>query len=190
MPVSFFISALIELGPNIALFIAGRLSDFKVATIIFLITAAFAFVISIILQGRIPFLPVIYLFLIGFGVGINIIFEIETAVIISASLFSFVVAGLILQGLLRGKDFLQQVFGNLFAIKPQGWRILSYRWMTFMFLLGCVNEYVRLSFSPEAWINFNLGVVIVTSLFGLYQFRVKRKHRIKDQSSRWGFRIQ
>ena len=61
-----------------------------------------------------------------------------------------------------------------------GWKILESRWFLFFLLAGVSNELVRVSLTVDQWVAYKQYIVVIFLLFGLYQFRVTRKHRLPE----------
>ncbi len=55
-------------------------------------------------------------------------------------------------------------------------------------LLALSNEFARAILSPQVWVYYKVLAVIVTWVFGFYQFTLSRKERLPE-SSPWGLRV-
>ena len=84
---------------------------------------------------------------------------------------------------------LKILFGKVFAITDEGWRILSLRWGVLFLVLAVLNEYVRLTTSEDTWVHFKLYSTIFIVLFGCYQFTLSSRMRIPGESNQLGLRI-
>lgn len=73
--------------------------------------------------------------------------------IFADTFYFFALAAIIAFFFRREKHFLQHIFDRTFAMQPTGWRILSQRWFIVLVLAGLGNEFVRLAFEREVWIN-------------------------------------
>jgi intracellular septation protein A len=99
-------------------------------------------------------------------------------------------AVLIAIGFWRKKHFLERVFDLTFAMTREGWDKLSRRWLVLFILAASANEFVRITMTPEFWIDYKFTKVIIIATFACYQFTLSRKYRIPGESNAWGLRIK
>ncbi len=64
--------------------------------------------------------------------------------------------GVLLGGLLFGHSLLRYVFGDVYKLRDEGWRILTWRWTIFFFVLALINEIVWRNFSTDFWVAFKV----------------------------------
>lgn len=190
MPTTALFRLLIDFGPVLTLFIAGRIVDFFTAITYFLIATAVAMLISWLYERRVPLVPIgVGSFVLIFG-SASILLQ-ESDIIIFADTIYYTVGALVLGlSLWKNELLLKRLFSGTFAISDAGWRILSVRWLYLFVAAAILNEGVRLGLSPEAWIDFKFYKVIFITLFGLYQFRLAHQYRLPNVSNVWGLRIR
>ena len=79
---------------------------------------------------------------------------------------------------------LQIVLGSAFALTEEGWRKLTYRWITFFVLLALMNEVARRMLSTESWATFKVfGVLGLTLIFSFTQMPLIQKYQVEEESS-------
>lgn len=83
------------------------------------------------------------------------------------------------------KPLLKYMFGGVFAITEKGWAILSLRWAIFFLVLAGINEWVRLTLSPEDWVTAKVFMIIASVVFGSYQFTLTKRERLPGATD-WG----
>ncbi|MEP3279901.1 MAG: septation protein IspZ [Stappiaceae bacterium] len=84
---------------------------------------------------------------------------------------------------------LKHLFGRVFAITDEAWRILSLRWGLLFLVLASLNEFIRLTYSEDVWAHYKLISTIGIMAFGCYQFTLSARMRIPEESNRLGLRV-
>ncbi|MBO6538356.1 MAG: septation protein IspZ [Rhizobiaceae bacterium] len=95
---------------------------------------------------------------------------------------------LLLGSVVFGVPVLKFLFGQIFAITDEAWRILSLRWGFLFLVLAVLNEFIRLEYSESVWATFKLVSTIFILLFGCYQFTLSARMRIPGESNWLGLR--
>jgi intracellular septation protein len=84
---------------------------------------------------------------------------------------------ILIGGLLFGRSLLQPLLDNAFRLTAEGWRLLTWRWAGFFFVLAVINEVMWRSFSTDTWIASKLMLSMpLTVLFGLAQIPLIKRH--------------
>ncbi|MCU0955726.1 MAG: septation protein IspZ, partial [Hyphomicrobium sp.] len=69
-----------------------------------------------------------------------------------------------------GHSLLRHLFGDVFKLTDEGWRLLTLRWGLFFVGLAILNEVVWRNFSTDTWVSFKVfGIMPLTMIFGLSQ---------------------
>lgn len=179
-----------ELGPLIAFFIAGQVTDFYIAVAILMATTMIAVTTSWILDRRIPWLPVLSATLVLLGGAITLIYRVPDAIILADTIYYLVIAIGIWLSLRTPKNLIERLFGTIFALTPEGWRMLAWRWLWFLLLATIANELARHFLTPEWWITYRLSKSVAFVGFAVYQFTLARQYRITSESNVWGLRVK
>jgi intracellular septation protein len=80
-------------------------------------------------------------------------------------------------GLAYGQIFLKLLFGEVFRLTEEGWKILTMRWVVFFLFLAILNEVVWRSFSTEFWISFKVwGIMPLTMVFAVAQVGLIKRY--------------
>lgn len=179
-----------EFGPLVLFFIAGRVTDFFGAVLVLMSSTAAAVVLSWQLDRRLPWLPVISACFVLTGGFITIFWRAPDAVIFADTLYYGSVALAILIPLLRSTLLLKILFGTVFAIADDGWRVLSWHWFWFLLAAAIANEIARFYLTPVHWIDYRLYKSVLVTLFALSQLTVVIHYRLPEASNHFGLRIK
>ena len=75
-------------------------------------------------------------------------------------------------GLLMGRSFIAIMFDQMFNLTPEGWRLLTIRWMVFFAGMAVLNEIIWRTQSTDFWVSFKaFGVIPITAVFAMLQLR-------------------
>lgn len=188
MLIKLLLNLFIEFGPIIGFLIASELTTFIKATAIFIGLTLVALALGLIERRAIAWFPLIVaVIIVSFGL-LTVIFENPFFIIIKDTLYNGIFAIVLFAGLYFGKSFLKILFGGMFAMTEQGWRVLTFRWAAMFTLLAITNEIARFYLDEYGWLNYKVTVTLVTIVFALYQFRLSRKERLPDATP-WGMRV-
>lgn len=121
--------------------------------------------------------------------SLSLIFSNPLFIIIKDTLYNLFFALVLLIGLFNKTSLLKTFFNDFFAMTDKGWMILSRRWMFFFLVLAIGNEIARRLLTPEMWVIYKFAAVILTWIFGFYQFTLARKERLPEAST-WGLRLK
>lgn len=178
-----------EFAPIVTFVAISELSGFMHALRALIVVALFSLLLSWFVEKRIPKFGMIASGTIMLFGALSVATHNPFYIIIKDTLYSFTFGLALLIGLLNGRSYLKSLFGEFFSISEKGWMILTYRWVIFFFLLAISNEIVRRILVPQTWVIYKLCSLLVTWIFGFYQFTLLRRERLPD-ASRWGFRYK
>jgi len=185
-----YIQIFSEFFPVIAFFAAGQLFSFMTAAIILIATTLLSLLVSLINIGKIPVMPIFSGSIVFIFGGLTLYLDQPDFLIFADTFYFFSLAAIIAFFFWRKKHFLEHMFDMTFAMKSKGWHILSQRWLVVLILAGIGNEFVRLAFTPEVWINYRFVKILVIIGFSFYQFRLSKKYRISGESNSLGLRTK
>ncbi len=178
----------IEFGPIIGFLVASELTTFIRATVIFVTLTLIALALGFIERGRVAWFPLIVaITIVSFGL-LTIFFENPFFIIIKDTLYNGIFAVILLLGLYYRKLFLKILFGGMFAMTDEGWKILTIRWAIMFVLLAVTNEVARFYLNEYGWLNYKFSATIITVAFSLYQFKLSKKERLPEATA-WGMRV-
>jgi intracellular septation protein len=182
-------NSLAEFLPILTFLILSETKGFMTGIKGLIIVAVICIIFSWYIEKRIPKFGLFASGTIVLFGSLSLFFESSFFIILKDTLYNLFFALILLAGLLRGTSLLKTFFGDFFAMTDRGWMILSRRWMFFFFLLTIGNEIARATLTPEVWVIYKFGALIITWIFGFYQFTLARRERLPEASS-WGLRLK
>ncbi|MEP0233598.1 septation protein A [Roseibium sp.] len=151
------------------------------ATAAFMVAIAISLVASLALTKRLPVMPLITgVVVLVFG-GLTLWLHDDLFIKLKPTIINCLFGAVLLGGLLFGKSLLGYVFDSAFKLTDEGWRVLTWRWGLFFFVLAAINEIVWRNFSTDFWVNFKVfGVMPITLLFTMTQLPLIQKHALVE----------
>ncbi len=135
--------------------------------------------------GRVPAAPLITFLVVGVFGGITLFLHDPDFVKMKPTAVYLLFAGALFGGLYMGKLFLRGVFGEVFSLTDQGWRVLTIRWGWFFVTMAVVNELVWRNMSEGAWVNFKVWAILpITMIFGAAQYPVLKRYAAEDNETK------
>ena len=154
-----------------AALISGERGGIFVATAVFMIAVLAALVISYVLIRRLPIMAIVSAVIVLVFGGLTLVLHDETFIKLKPTIIYLMFSGILIGGLLMGKQFLAIVFDSVFHLTNEGWRKLTIRWSLFFLALAVLNEIVWRTQSTDVWVNFKVfGVMPLTFIFAALQY--------------------
>jgi intracellular septation protein len=174
----------IELGPLVLFLLVNARFGVFWGTGTFMAATGASLVVSRMLLGRTPMLPIVSgAFVLVFG-GLTLWLQDDVFIKMKPTIVYALFAILLFGGVALNRPVLAHLFGEVFRLTEQGWRILSLRWAVFFLLAAGLNEIVWRSLSTELWLSFKLlGLVPLTMLFAVAQVPLLRRHEPSPPAS-------
>ena len=171
----------IDIGPLAVFFIFYVRSDLKSAILPFMIATIIAVLFSYIIEKKIPIMPTAGAFIILVFGGLSIYFDNEVFFKMKPTIINLLFAFILYGGILTDKPLLKYLLGNALKLQNEGWLILTKRWVSFFIALAILNEIIWRTQSTDIWVNFKVfGILPITFLFTLSQFRILKKYQLND----------
>ena len=179
------IKMLLEIGPLVVFFLVNSQADKFIAnpkhaifwgTGAFMVATVIALVASKLLMGRIPIMPLVSgFFVLVFG-GLTIYLQDAVFIKMKPTIVNTLFAVILFGGLFYGQALLKYLFGEVFRLTDEGWRVLTFRWACFFIVLALVNEVVWRMYSTEFWISFKIwGIMPLTMVFAIAQIGLLKR---------------
>lgn len=168
---------LLEIGPLVVFFIANSQAGIFWGTGIFMVATAVALAVSRTMFGRLPIMPLVSgFFVLTFG-GLTLLLQDELFIKLKPTIVNLLFASALFGGLYFNYPIFKVLFGEVFNLRDQGWRILTFRWATFFVFLAILNEIVWRSFSTSFWISFKAwGIIPITLVFAVCQIGLLKRY--------------
>ena len=171
----------IDIGPLAIFFIFYVRGDLKSAILPFMIATIIAVLFSYIIEKKIPIMPTVGAFIILVFGGLSIYFDNEVFFKMKPTIINLLFALILYGGILADKPLLKYLLGNALKLQNEGWLILTKRWVSFFIALAILNEIIWRTQSTDIWVNFKVfGILPITFLFTLSQFRILKKYQLND----------
>lgn len=194
-PINPWLKAALEIGPALLFFAlywgmrartitwgGTEYSGFIVATAIFVPVAILATLVQWRLTGRLSVMQAVTIVLLvvfgGFSVWLNDprFFKMKPTIIY---LLFAVILGV---SQLLGRNWLGLALSGAMPLRPEGWRILTWRMIALFVGLALVNEVVWRSMSEAAWVNLKtFGLPLVMVLFFVAQAGLLRRYALPEK---------
>jgi intracellular septation protein len=174
----------IEYGPVAIFFLAWLVKGIFFATGALMIATLLAVAASRIVMKRVPpMLLVTAALVMSFG-ALTIYLHDATFIKMKPTILYVLFASILAAGLVWQKPLLKTLFGEIFHLKDEGWRLLTFRFIGFFAFLAVMNEIVWRNFSEATWMGFKFpGLMLLTLLFMMLQVTLISKYQIAEASS-------
>ncbi len=180
-----FLNILCEFGPIVAFLVTYSLADFESGTIAIIIATVAALILLKVTERHLPLFAIFSTMTVVIFGGISLVIHIPGIFILRDTVFDTVFGLILITSVLMKRPLLKPLFHNVFGITDRGWSILSVRWGLFFLFLATWNEWARQTVTPEEWVSMKILMIVVTLIFGFYQFTLARRERLPDASP-WG----
>jgi len=188
----------LELGPLVIFFLVNFFGDrilaafpaltpifpegFFLATAVFMIAMAVSLVISKLVLGKIPVMPLVTGVVVLIFGGLTLWLQDETFFKLKPTITNMLFASVLLGGLLFRQSLLKYVFGDVYRLRPEGWWKLTLNWGLFFVLLAVINEIVWRNFDTAFWVNFKVwGIMPLTMIFSMTQLPLLSKYAPENE---------
>ena len=171
----------VDYGPLAAFFITYWLFGLMPATGAIMAATAVALALSLIVERRVPIMPLVTAAVVGVFGGLTLWFQDETFIkmkptIVQAS-FSIVLLG----GLAMGKPLLKPLRGTAWQMDETGWRRFTLRFAIFFAAMAGLNELVWRTQSTDFWVNYKIfGILALTFIFVATQIPLMQRHQLDE----------
>jgi intracellular septation protein len=167
----------LELGPLALFFLTYSRLNIFAATGVMMGAVFIALAISYRMLGRIPIMPLVTAVIVALFGSLTLIFQNETLIKIKPTALYLLFSGALFFGLAFKKPILQIMFDGALNLKPEGWRLMTWRWAFFFLFEAVVNEAVWRTTTTAHWVAFkSFGFIPMTVVFALLQARLIMKY--------------
>ncbi len=170
----------IELGPIILFGLTYFIYGLLPATAVLIGASVFAVLLSKIVLNHIGLMPVITAAVAVLFGGMTLWFQDTVFIKMKPTIIYMLFGGLLSFGLITGRNFLASLFGQVFNLTDEGWRILTIRWAVFFITLAIMNEFIWRNFSEATWVYLKLfGFTGSTIVFAIAQVGLLSRYEFK-----------
>jgi len=167
----------LELGPLLIFFFVNANYDIFTATGWFMGAMVVSLVLSWLILKKIAVMPLVTgVVVLVFGT-LTLLLKDDTFIKMKPTIVDTLFGVTLLGGLLWGQSLLKYVFGDVYKLKPEGWRKLTINWGLFFLFLAVANEVVWRMFDTDFWVAFKVwGVMPITIAFSMLQLPLLTKY--------------
>ncbi len=172
---------LLEVLPLVVFFVVNARAGIFWGTGCFMVATVLSLIVSRAVLGRIPIMPLVSgAFILVFG-GLTLVLHDEMFIKLKPTIVNLLFASILFGGLYFGHSLLKHLFGDVFRLTDEGWRVLTMRWASFFVALAVLNEIVWRMFSSDVWISFKLlGILPLTMIFAVAQIGLLKQYEVRD----------
>jgi len=167
----------LELGPLLIFFFTNANYDIFTATAWFMGAMVVSLVLSWALLRKIAVMPLVTGVVVLIFGTLTLILKDDTFIKMKPTIVNSLFGLTLLGGLFFGQSLLKYVFGEVYKLKPEGWRALTINWGLFFIFLAVANEVVWRLFDTDFWVAFKVwGIMPVTIVFSMLQLPLLTKY--------------
>jgi intracellular septation protein len=161
-------------------FLGGR--DFMFATGVSIAVAVVALLVSLVIERRLAWIPLLVMALgIIFG-GLTLIFQADWILKSRPTIVNYAFAVIFFGGLILKKNPIKAVLGWAISLPVEAWRKLEFRYAWWSLFLGTANLAVWLTQSEATWVTWDtIGIRVLSAVFGVSQVPLLMKYMKPDE---------
>lgn len=174
---------LFDFFPVLLFFGAYKLTDFFVATGVFIVASLVQIGYQWVRKREVKTMHLVSAALVLVFGGITLILHDEEFLKWKVSIVNWLFAAGFLASAWMGerRTIVERLMGGELKLPAVIWRRLNFMWVGFFTTMGFINLYVMFAFSTSAWVDFKLwGAVGLTLLFALLQGVYLSRHLPED----------
>lgn len=165
-----WLKPLADYAPLAAFLFGYFTGDLMKATIWLMVATAVATVVLLIVERKIPWMPLVTAAIVGVFGGLTLWLQDETFIKMKPTIIQMIFAVLLLGGLLFGKPLLKPVLGAAWTLSDAAWKTITFRYGVFFAAMAILNEAVWRTQSTDFWVNFKVfGLMGLTIAFSMTQ---------------------
>ena len=181
--VKAWVKPLSDYGPIVVFFGAYLGWNLLVATAALMATTAVALALSLIVNRRVPLMPLITAGVVGIFGGLTLALNDDTFIKLKPTIVQTLIAGVLLGGLLFDKTLLKPVMGTAWPMDDAGWRKLTRNFGFFFLAMAVANEIVWRTQTTDFWVTFKVfGIMALTFAFSMTQIPILNRHRFEEDA--------
>lgn len=177
----------LEMGPLVVFFLVNSYGDrwfgvdqtqrLFLATGIFIAAVLASLVVTWALVRKLPVMPLVSAVVVTVFGGLTLALHDEAFIKMKPTIVNTLFGGVLVWAALTGRNVLKIVLDSVFDLTEEGWRLLTWRWAFFFFVLAVLNEAVWRTQTTDFWVAFKVwGIMPLTMAFALAQMPLIMRH--------------
>jgi intracellular septation protein len=172
-----WLRAAVDYGPLAAFFIVYWLADLIAATVAIMAATGVVLVIALVVERRVPRMPLVTAAVVGVFGGLTLWLNDETFIKMKPTIVQLIFAAVLFGGLLFRRPLLKPLLGTAWPLDDDGWHKLTLRFALFFLVMAGLNEAVWRTQTTDVWVTFKVfGIMALTFLFVISQVYFMRTH--------------
>lgn len=173
----------VDYGPLVVFFAAYWLQGLLAATAALMVATAIVLVLSLVVERRVPPIPLFTAAVVGVFGGLTLWLNDETFIKLKPTIIQTLMGLVLLGGLAFGKPLLKPLLGAAWPMDETGWKSLTRRFGFFFLAMAVVNEVVWRTQSTDFWVTFKVvGITGLTLVFAITQAPLMTRHRLPQEA--------
>ena len=174
---------LLDFGPLLLFFGANYFyHDLMFSVKILVLATMVSLGLSWVFERRIPMMAAFGCVALVFFAGLTLYFDNELFIKIKPTVLTLIFAVVIAGGRSLGRNPLAALMGSQIQLDNEGWRKLSWLWVTMFVCSAIANEIAWRSLSTDSWVTFKVfGLTGISLIFVMLTLPVIQKHQLQDQ---------
>ena len=174
---------LLDFGPLLLFFGANYFyHDLMFSVKILVLATMVSLGLSWVFERRIPMMAAFGCVALVFFAGLTLYFDNELFIKIKPTVLTLIFAVVIAGGRSLGRNPLAALMGSQIQLDNEGWRKLSWLWVTMFVCSAIANEIAWRSLSTDSWVTFKVfGLTGISLIFVILTLPVIQKHQLQDQ---------
>ena len=142
----------LEMGPLVVFFLVNAYGDrwfaidatqrLFLATGVFIVAVLASLAVTYALIGKLPIMPLVSAVVVTVFGGLTLILHDEVFIKLKPTVVNVLFGSVLTWAALTRRNLLKIVLDSVFDLTDEGWRLLTWRWAGFFFLLAIINEVV------------------------------------------------
>jgi intracellular septation protein len=176
-----------EYGPLAVFFIVYLKWDLLTATGALIAATVVALTLSLIVERRVPMMPLITAIIVGVFGGLTLWLQDDTFIKMKPTIVEALFSIVLLGGLLFNRPLLKPLMGAAWPMDDTGWRKLTLRFAVFFAAMAVLNEIVWRTQTTDVWVTFKVfGLMALTLIFAVAQTPLLRRHAVETPPDKTG----
>jgi intracellular septation protein len=176
----------IDLAPLVVFFAVNNWRGIFSATAAFMGAITLAVIFSLVLYRKVSALLWFSAFMVLVLGTLTIVLHQEWLIKMKPTFYYLFVAGLLMFGLLTGRNLLKVALGTIYpGLSETGWRLLTRNWVLFFVAMAIANEVIWRTTSTSFWLGSKIwGFVPATFLFAIANVPMLLRHGLTLEAAK------
>lgn len=171
----------VDYSPLVAFFAAYWVGGLYAATATLMVVTVVAVVLSLVLERRVPIMPLVTAAVVMVFGGLTLWFKDDRFIKMKPTIVEALFSAILFGGLLFRRPLLKPLLQSAWHLSDRGWYTITWRFALFFAAMAVLNEIVWRNFSTDVWVNFKIfGILALTFVFTAFQVPMITRHQLPD----------